>query len=230
MIKYLAIIPVVHIANCYAYLYFIYFGFGANVASQSSIDNIFAVSLGSILPAYLFAGVMYAIGHLINVESPLQVAGRESFGLHPTMKTKFADLPFKLLPWLFTLILICDYVINNTINVVFIAVATIGIYSKYTAEFAARNGLDLRIFSVVSFSVFATMILFAMGYVQGFSLRHDNFEHFSGEYAMCDEKLLLFPVGENFISVGKDNHKSIIGSDCKIIYDLPKSSVKTWVR
>lgn len=56
--KYLIIIPAVHVALCYLYLFFWQLGFAANVILFSEPTDIFRISIVGILPIYAYVAFM----------------------------------------------------------------------------------------------------------------------------------------------------------------------------
>tara|TARA_R110000850_G_scaffold275400_1_gene414733 strand:- start:3290 stop:3700 length:411 start_codon:yes stop_codon:yes gene_type:complete len=59
------LVPAVHIMMCFTYLLFYYMSFGYGIHVFSSPADIFAISLGELLPNYVFLalGMVVGIGH-----------------------------------------------------------------------------------------------------------------------------------------------------------------------
>jgi hypothetical protein len=230
-LKYLAALPIAHVIACYVYLYLLYAGFGANVVQFASLDNVFAVGLSKLLPFYVAIGAYSIIAHLYVTDEPLKVTDRQAFDAHPSLRgNSFKILFFYALPITGAISVAALYFINNEINIGGLSLMLVVPASLLLARIFEINKIRPIFWSLIWLAVYASFLLVAWSYRDGFHYRHSSIQEFSGDHPKCGEFIILFPVGEYLLASKESGERHIISTECEALFSIPNSKVIVGIR
>ncbi|WP_109356410.1 hypothetical protein [Sphingorhabdus sp. EL138] len=233
------LIPAIHIVMCFSYLLFYYMSFGYGIHIFSSPVDVFAISLGELLPIYIFLalGSVIGIGQgklFISFARDLTDDEIESIGEsklsrflavskgNPHMFIALVGGSVFVLLALLSVIIF--YARTGFLHFTFANIVLIFGWVVIDQFFVRRSGLNKIQRELIFYGGFALIMTVSAGLHQGQMDRHLAYSQLESNNPKCEELIVLRSLSDRFLAVDKDNTRLIIDEECKPVFTLFDSS------
>lgn len=226
LLKGVAITPFIHLGLCYIYLYFYLSAFGERVIQLSSIQNVYSVGLGKVLPAYLIFTFSMFLAHLWNDKEPFLVVGRTDFERHPSLNNKWLNITILSLPIMAILGIIIQYYTERPMVLFSLLFITIPVFAYLQIKIFTKNNFPniYRVPILMGFIGISQIALDAYG--DGFRDRNKPYSYFTQDLVMCiNGNKVLAPIGDNFLTVTKSGRRAITDIKCRELFHFPNRKI-----
>ncbi|WP_459663610.1 hypothetical protein [Novosphingobium sp. 11B] len=225
----LVALPIAHVLGASLFLWSYCLGFGANLIAHAKVADLFSVSIGDMVRAYIFSLFVpiaftsyrltsrypYAISRAAALTDPEERTRAENS--NQRARTIILRMVYGMAALVSSMV-IYQAAYGYRINLVALYIGVLPAILASVMLFSERAGLAAMQFEVISTVAVFCGSLFFQGITEGDSDRHRSYEYASKHYTMCNRAAIVRSFSENFLAVLPGDRKALISGDCKVKY------------
>ncbi|MFN3877534.1 MAG: hypothetical protein ACK4MH_04065 [Brevundimonas sp.] len=212
--------PVAHFFLASVYLYSYCLGFGGNIASFVSAEDVFSTSIRFLAPIYLL--IAAASVPTFRQEIGDWLSGTKKPRHYGPSRPIKVPLLFKITAWILAVAPVCSaflsYSVGDPINVYEMLVGLGGL----TMLGASLRIRDDRAINAAFGFLFVTAIVFIIGVNTGQQGRHVEYTSYKDSNPSCKSYAVLRKMSDHYLTIGSDGRHHMIDDECAVRFDIPQ--------
>lgn len=200
--------PFVHLTATSLFLWGYTTGFGGELRSFISINDIFSFSIKYLVQLYLFIGLFVAIGYLVFLKR---------FSGEIVQQIPYLLMTTAVVGLFLVLAAILLYYFEYIEHIMTIAILFSTVFAMPLSYYYSSNQ---KVRFVVTGILFLISCIIGAGFNGGYNARNSTFAQVASR-ARCNNFAIIQSVSNMFIAVHPSNRKALITAECEIRFVFP---------